>query len=438
MSIKGTDVKNILAKHMLADGFEVIFDSEKSHGTYVHDAATGKEYLDLFTCVASMPLGYNHPKLMDPEFVEKIGKAAINKISLSDIYSTELAEFVDTFARIAKPEEFKYLFFVEGGSVAVENALKTATDWKIRLNLSRGETRFRGTKIMHFRESFHGRTGYTLSLTNTDPNKTVYFQKFDWPRVFNPKVTFPLKDHLDEVKAAEAKAVRQIEEIMATEADDIAAIIIEPIQGEGGDNHFRDEFFVELRRICDENDVMLIFDEVQTGVGLTGKMWCYQNFSIVPDIVAFGKKTQVCGIMVTDRVDQVPDNVFKVSSRLNSTWGGNIVDMVRFTKILQIIEEDKLIEQINKVAPNLHAMLEGLRNEFPELISNVRALGFFAAFDLPSAEIRDKLMKIVWDNGALILPCGTTSLRLRPALTFSDADVTKAGEILRTSCAEMK
>ena len=126
--------------------------------------------------------------------------------------------------------------------------------------------------------------------------------------------------------------------------DDIAALIIEPIQGEGGDNHFRKEFFHTLRRLCDEYDMMFILDEVQTGVGLTGKMWAYQHFDFEPDILAFGKKTQVCGIMVSNRVDEVKDNVFKVSSRLNSTWGGNLVDMVRCQKYLEVIKEENLVK----------------------------------------------------------------------------------------------
>lgn len=438
MSIKGTEVRKVIARHMLADGLDQVFDNEKSHGVWFHDAATGKEYLDLFSCFASIPVGYNHPKMNNPEFIEKIGKIALNKISLSDVYSSAEAEFVDTFIRVAKPEEFKYLFWVEGGGLAVENALKTAMDWKVRLNRKRGDTRGKGTKIVHFKECFHGRTGYTMSLTNTDPVKTDLFAKFDWPRIPNPKVIFPVKDHLDEVKKAEAQAIEVLESVMNREAEDIAAIIIEPIQGEGGDNHFRDEFFVELRRIADENDVILIFDEVQTGIGLTGKMWCYQNFSIVPDIICFGKKTQVCGIMATDRVDTVEDNVFKTSSRLNSTWGGNIVDMVRFQRYLEIIEEDKLIENVNKVAPTLHAMLESLQNEYSDMVSNVRGKGFFSAFDLPNGDIRGKVVAKIWEKGALILPCGWNSIRFRPSLNISEAEIEKAGEIIKAALDEVK
>jgi L-lysine 6-transaminase len=438
MTIKGTEVRDIIAKNMLADGLDQVFDEEKSHGTTFVDARDGREYIDLFSCFASMPVGFNHPKMNNPEFIQKIGKVALNKISLSDIYTSAMAEFVEVFTRVAKPEEMKYLFWVEGGGLAVENAMKTAMDWKMKLNRMKGDTRGKGSKIVHFREAFHGRTGYTMSVTNTDPTKTDLFAKFDWPRIDNPKMIFPIDENLDEVLEAEAMALDQLEVLMAVDAADIAAILIEPIQGEGGDNQFRDEFFAELRAIADENDVLLIFDEVQTGIGLTGKMWAYQNYSIVPDIVCMGKKTQVCGIMATDRIDNVPDHVFRTSSRLNSTWGGNIVDMVRSAKYLEIIEEEKLVDNVNAVAPVLMDGLNALMKDYPELISNVRGVGLFAAFDIATPEQRGDLVGKMWDNGALILPCGINSIRFRPSLNITAETIKEALKIIRKSIEEIK
>jgi len=437
MSIEAKKVRETVARHMLADGFEIVFDSDKSSGVYVHDAVTGREYLDLFTCFASIPVGYNHPKMTDPQFVEKIGRAALNKITLSDIYSREFADFLDTFYRVAMPDDFKYTFFIEGGGLAVENALKVAMDWKSRLNLARGDTRYLPMKVAHFAECFHGRTGYTMSLTNTDPTKTNFFPKFRWPRIPNPKISFPLADHLDEVVAREKSALKKLEQVLVREGDEICAVIIEPIQGEGGDNHFRDEFFIELRRLADEFEVLLIFDEVQTGVGLTGKMWCYQNFSIVPDVVAFGKKSQVCGIMATGRVDNVPENVFHRSSRINSTWGGNIVDMVRFQRILEIIEQDDLVANVSRNQAAVMDMLNALQQQFPNLISNARGRGYFAAFDVATPDLRDKLRVALLQEGAIMLPCGSNTLRLRPALTFGREDIDNAAAILNKACAKI-
>jgi L-lysine 6-transaminase len=147
---------------------------------------------------------------------------------------------------------------------------------------------------------------------------------------------------LEDLIERENKSIREIKQAFINNPDDIAAIIIEPIQGEGGDNHFRPEFLQRLRDIANEEDALLIFDEVQTGVGLTGTMWAHEQLGVKPDILAFGKKMQVCGILATNRVDEVPDNVFRVSSRINSTWGGSLTDMVRATRYLEIIQEDNI------------------------------------------------------------------------------------------------
>ena len=143
--------------------------------------------------------------------------------------------------------------------------------------------------------------------------------------------------------AAEAESLRQARAAFDENPHDIACFIAEPIQGEGGDRHFRPQFFAAMRELCDEYDALLIFDEVQTGFGLTGTAWAYQQLGVAPDVVAFGKKTQVCGVMAGGRVDEVPDNVFAVSSRINSTWGGNLTDMVRARRILEVIETEGLI-----------------------------------------------------------------------------------------------
>ncbi len=429
MGIPANKVHETLSKYMLVDGFPVVVDLEKSHGSFLVDAVTGKEYVDFFTFFASAPIGFNHPKMTTPEFIEKLGKVAVNKPSNSDLYTVEMAEFVETFATIAKPDYMKHLFFVSGGALAVENALKTAFDWKVRKNLKKGKGE-KGYKVIHFKQAFHGRTGYTLSLTNTfDPRKTMYFPTFDWPRIDNPKLRFPITDEvIKEVEEAEKKAIQQIKDAIAKDGDDIACLIIEPIQGEGGDNHFRKEFFKELETICKESDIMFIVDEVQTGIGLTGKMWAYQHFDIKPDIIAFGKKTQVCGIMVSDRVDEVENNVFVESSRINSTWGGNLVDMVRSTKYLQIIDEEKLVDNAAKMGKYLMKKLNEMAERKP--ITNIRGRGLFCAFDLPNTQHRDKVFSAGLEKGVLILKSGEKSIRFRPPLNIKQEEIDKGLSIL--------
>lgn len=416
MPIAPTDVHKTIGKHMLADGMPQVIDLEKSHGSWMVDARDGKEYLDLFSMFASLSIGYNHPYVMENK--DRLTKAAINKVTNSDVYSTEMAEFVETMGRVVQPDYLPYAFYVEGGTLAVENALKASFDWKVRKNIAAGKGE-KGSKVIHFKECFHGRSGYTMSLTDSpDPRKTMYFPKFDWPRVSCPKITFPLDEAA--VVEAEATSISEIKVAIAANPDDIASMIIEPIQGEGGDNHFREEFFRELRTICDENDIILIYDEVQTGVGVTGKMWAHQHYGddCRPDILCFGKKTQVCGIFASTRLDEVENNVFHESSRLNSTWGGNIVDMVRFTLYLDVIEKEGLVRKAAENGEYLLTKLHDLQSS-NEQVSNVRGRGLFCAFDLPNGETRDQLINHITDEGAMMLGCGHHSIRFRPHLNIT-------------------
>jgi L-lysine 6-transaminase len=229
----------------------------------------------------------------------------------------------------------------------------------------------------------------------------------------------------------EKEALSQIKQALVENPDDIAALILEPIQGEGGDNHFRKEFFQELRSLADENEFLFVLDEVQTGVGITGKMWAYEHFGVLPDLLCFGKKTQVCGFLAGPRIDQVEENVFKVSARINSTWGGNLVDMVRFARYLEIIDEEGLVESSRRVGEHLLFRLHELEDEFSGLVSNVRGRGLFCAFDLPDGTSRDRFREEAYKNGMLILGCGERSIRFRPSLTLNREDCDLGIEITR-------
>jgi L-lysine 6-transaminase len=430
VNVNPEDVQSTLKQHMMVDGFDVTIDLQESQGIHIYDSKSKRRFLDFFTFVASNSLGMNHPKLNTPEFREKIGVIAVNKPSLSDIYAKEQAEFVETFFNIAVPDYFKYSFFVEGGAMAVENALKAAFDWKVQKNFKKGYKEEKGHKVLHFMEAFHGRSGYTMSLTNTDPNKTRYFPKFDWPRVLNPKVTYPLNDeNLSKVIEAEKKSIEQIKAAIQQNKDDIASIILEPIQGEGGDNHFRKEFFVQLRNICNENDIMLILDEVQTGIALTGKWWAHQHY-VQPDLITFGKKTQVCGILCTNRINEIEENVFTKPSRINSTWGGNIVDMVRFKRILEIIAEENYVENCRVMGDYLQSKINELVNKYPESLSNARGLGLFCAFDCADTGMRNKLTAGAFENGMMILGCGEKTIRFRPPVCVNSQEIDEAMAIL--------
>ena len=432
--MKPQEAKNNIGKRILADGMDQIIDLNKSHGSWLVDSRDEKEYLDLFSMFASLSVGYNHPYLLENK--DRLMSSALNKPTNSDVYSMEMAAFVDTMGRIAQPHYLPYAFYIEGGGLAVENALKTAFDWKVRKNLSKG-IKNRGSQIIHFKECFHGRTGYTMSLTDSpDPRKTLYFPKFDWPRIDNPKINFPLNDeNLEDVINKENIALEQIKDAIRNNPDDIAGLIIEPIQGEGGDNHFRCEFFKELRNLANEEEFLLIYDEVQTGVGITGNMWAHQSFtphsckcdcedaSTAPDIISFGKKTQVCGIFASKRLDEVEGHVFHESSRLNSTWGGSLVDMVRFTIYLEIIEKENLVQNANDMGNHLSKCLNDLQANHPNIVSNVRNKGLFGAFDFNDGEQRDSLVGAILNEGAMMLGCGTKSIRFRPHLNITEQEM---------------
>jgi L-lysine 6-transaminase len=422
--VRPADVHARLAEHLLTDGFRLVLDLDRSHGSWLVDARDGREYLDLYTQFASAPLGANPPGLTgDREFMAGLARAAVSKPANPDLYTTQLAEFVETFVRVLGDPALPHLFFVEGGALAVENALKTAFDWKSRRNEAAGRDRELGSRVMHLTRAFHGRSGYTLSLTNTDPAKTDRFPRFDWPRLDVPAITFPLDRNLVAVEDAERHALRQATVAFETHPHDIACFIAEPIQGEGGDNHMRPEFLQAMQELCHRFDALLVLDEVQTGVGVTGTAWAYQQLGLEPDIVAFGKKVQVGGIMAGRRLDEVTDNVFCVSSRINSTWGGGLVDMVRSGRMLQIIEAEGLFEYAAKTGRYLLEELLGLGRRHQDLVSNVRGRGLMCALDLPSSQLRDEVISGLRDEQVLLLPCGQRSVRFRPALNVTSEEL---------------
>ena len=436
-SVSPDEVIATLKQHILVDGFKLIYDCERSRGSRLVDAASGKSWIDFYSFYASQPIGFNHPHFDRPEVQTDLLRAAKIKVANSDMYSTQYATFVQTFARVMGLKPLERYFFIEGGALAVENALKAAMDWKVRKNLAAGRGE-RGTEIIHFKQAFHGRSGYTMSLTNTDPKKIAYFAKFPWPRVSTPMIDFalPEKERLADVIAKEKQSAKEIRDVLARKTEDIAAIIIEPIQGEGGDNHFRAEFLQMLRCICDENDVLLIFDEVQAGMGITGRNWCCEHFGVSPDLLVFGKKAQVCGVMAGPRLDEVAENCFRLPSRISSTFGGNFTDYVRSTHYLRIIEQEKLVAHAAAQGEVLLAGLQELSRRH-SFVTAPRGRGLMLAFDLPDTTRRDAFWKGCYELGLLVVRSGERSIRLRPVLDVPDDVIEEALQIMDTECRKL-
>ena len=324
----------ILARHILADGFDLVVrlrEEPRRRGSTT--PAPGATILDFCTFFASNPIGYNHPKMKDPEFLKVLHRVAQLKPALSDLYSVEYAWFV---GRLRAPGDARPPAATPSSSRAGRSASRTRSrppsTGRCAGTGRRASPGDKGQQVLHFRQAFHGRSGYALSLTNTDPVKTDFFPKFPWPRVDEPGAALPgdAGGRAGRRWPPSSSRSTRSTRAFADNPDDIAAIIVEPIQAEGGDNHFRPEFLQALAGARPASTTrFFVLDEVQTGVGITGKMWAHEHFGLEPDAVAFGKKTQVCGCLVGPRVDEEPENVFKVSSRINSTWGGGLTDMVR-------------------------------------------------------------------------------------------------------------
>ncbi len=212
---------------------------------------------------------------------------------------------------------------------------------------------------------------------------------------------------------------------------------MEPIQGEGGDNHFRKEYVQAVRKLCTENDIFFIVDEIQSGLGMTGKMWAHQHHDIEPDAIAFGKKSQVCGIAVSKKVDEAPENVFHLPSRLNSTWGGNLVDMMRAKIFLEIIRDEKLVENAEVVGAHLLKRIQQVSEKYPALISNPRGEGLMCAFDLPSPEKSAEFRSLVYEGGVMIIGCGEKTIRFRPVLEITKEQIDEGFDVVEAALEKM-
>jgi len=428
--VEPTKVMGALERHLLVDGLDLVLDLDASHGSRLVDARDGTTYLDMFSYFASSALGMNHPALHTPEAEARLLRAARHKPSNSDVYTPELADFVAAFARVLGTEDLPYLFFIEGGALAVENVCKAAFDWKSQHNEDAGRSPELGTQVLHLRQAFHGRSGYTLSLTNTDPRKVARFPKFSWPRIPSPALRFPLEDHADANRAAEDAALQAAREAFAANPQDIALALVEPIQGEGGDNHFSARFLGELQALAHDHDTLFGVDEVQTGAGFTGTPWAFKQLDIQPDLVAFGKKLHVCGVMAGGRLDEVDHHVFRASSRINSTFGGNLTDMVRATIMLEVYEDEDLIERAGKLGDHLLDRLQGLEARH-EAVTQARGRGLWASVDVHDTALRDTVrQRMRTDEQVFLLGSGTRTLRFRPTMTVTVEELDEAVDAL--------
>ncbi len=431
------DVVTALRDRVTGDLLDIVVDLDSGDGCRLRDQRDGTTYLDMTMFFSSAPLGHGHPGLRDPDFEAELLRAARIKPANPDFGTVEQARFVEMFQRVLGDPELPYLFFIDGGTLAVENALKVAFDWKTKLNSRRGVA-VRGSRVLHLEHAFHGRSGYTLSLTNTDPVKIRDYPMFDWPRIPSPTTTVDSGDiDGDKLLDHESAALEAAHAALHRYGDEIACFVYEPIQGEGGDRHLRPAFLRAVEELCALHDVLTVADEVQTGGGLVGRPWAYQDLGLRPDLVAFGKRVQVCGVMGGRRVLEVPDNAFREPSRISSTWGGSLVDMVRARRIYEIVEAENLFDHARRMGRLLLGELRELTAEFPGVLSEPRGRGLMCAVNLPDSVTRDRVIQVARESyRALFLPSGPRSVRWRPPLSVRAEEIADAIAALRRAVTD--
>lgn len=400
-----------LSKQLTTVEFEkdIELNIEKSSGSYLFDDLSQSTYLDLFSYFASNTLGYSHPGYDTDSFKHDILKYAPIKISSGRIYLKYFDEFLQEFHTFCSAGIFSRYFFIHGGALAVENALKVAFDYKRR----KYETNSNNLKVISFRKSFHGVSGYTLALSDLPPAKVRDFPMFNWKKVHSPTVRV---DNTQTIASEEARADQEIRDyIKEVGSQNVAALVVEPIQCSGGDYTYRREFFMRIRLLCSEFDIPLVFDEIQTGFGVTGKLWYWQHLGIEPDILVFGKKAQVCGIAVTPAY---ADGAMTIPHRLNVTWDGHILDIVRARHLMKILKSERLIESASSKGKMLR---EGLLKNGS--LKDVRGVGLLAAFDLPSQSDRDKFFRAAFEEKLLVNIAADQTIRLRPNLAITIEEI---------------
>ena len=396
-------------------------DFEKSHGSYLYDKISNNEYLDFFGMYATLALGYNHPIFTSPDFKNRILKIASCKIVNNEILSDEAQSFDKIFTNyVSLNGKFSHFHYSCTGALAIEAAVKTAIDYK----------GYGNPRIISFGGSFHGINGYGGFFTERIGGPGERLNGFpaqltscncQWPKFNNPVITYEdgiLNDNDDDVQLV----LKKVENCIKTENSQISGILVEPIQCTFGDKYFSETFFIGLRKIADKYDIPLIFDEIQIGFGGTGKVWYFEHLPIEPDILVFGKKVQLAGIMVKEKFAKI----FSTPIRLEVTWDSNIIDMLRGEFIVKAYNEYNILDNVNAMSIRLRKGLEETRN-----LKNIRNTGLLFAFDFENEILRNKFTKKLFENKMLCNKSGNSTVRFRPNLSVSGVEIDKALEIIK-------
>lgn len=403
--------------------FNIRIDFEKSHDSYIYDKNTNSEYLDCFGFYSALPLGYSHSIFQSEDFRSDLLRVGKIKVTNCEIISDEGEEFVRRFSSYKPMSRYTYFHFCCTGALAIEAAIKTAIDYKAS----------KKPMILSLKQSFHGINSYGCFLTDrtgSSQKRLEGMPDMGWVKLYNPKVIYSdgKIDH-EETERGFEQFKRELDEALNVYKQDIAALLVEPIQATAGDNYFSDSFFSYIRDVCAKNDICLIFDEVQTGFGTTGDWWYYVCKNIEPDIVVFGKKVQCSGVMVKEKFGR---NIFSKPIRLEVTWDGDLVDMLRATYIMKAYEQFNIFDNVNQRGMQFFAGLKQINT-----LKNVRQQGLFIAFDMDSREERNVFVQKLFDRRLLCNRTHDKTVRLRPNLNISEDEVNQALSIINI-CSDVK